>query len=150
MWTTLIHLQFEQYRTPLEAAPVHRGRLLLANVWMWILGANREGNVQINSANSRILARVTDNDARQRQEARACTTNYDFIKHFRVMRLKWLQQILCGDPSRMVVKTVDNKSYVGTRVGWVSRLWRCNQILNMEGSILLDTSKHANMRAGTV
>ena len=82
---------------------------------------------KINGANSRMLARVTGNDVRQ--EARACTTSYDVIKHIRVMRLKLLQQILCGDQSRMVFKAVEMQSN-----------------LNMEGSILMDAPNHVNLQ----
>ena len=82
---------------------------------------------KINGANSRMLARVTGNNVRQ--EARACTTSYDIIKHIRAMRLKWLQQILCGDPNRMVFKAVEMQSH-----------------LNTEGSILMDAPYHTNMQ----
>ena len=84
---------------------------------------------KINGANSRMLAPVTGNSVRQ--EARACTTSYDIIKHIRVMSLRWLQQILCGDPNRMVFKAVEMQPR-----------------MNMEGTggILMDAPNHANMQ----
>ena len=82
---------------------------------------------KINGVNSRMLARVTGNSVRQ--EARACTTSYDIIKHIHTMRLRWLQQILCGDPNRMVFKAVEMQAS-----------------MNMEGSILMDPPQHANMQ----
>ena len=74
-----------------------------------------------------MLARVTGNSVRQ--EARAYTTSYDIIKHIRAMRLRWLQQILCGDPNRMVFKAVEMQAH-----------------MNNEGSILMDAPHHANLQ----
>ena len=55
---------------------------------------------QLNGANSCMLSHITGKSIQA--EARRSTTSYDLIRHVRVMRLKWLGQILRSKQTRLV------------------------------------------------
>ena len=67
---------------------------------------------KLNNANSLMLSRVTGNPVRQ--EARAATSSHNFVRHIRLMRYKWLGEILRGDQTRLVFQAARTQYDMGT------------------------------------
>ena len=59
---------------------------------------------KLNGCNSQMLARITGRSVRE--EARSTTSSFDLVKAVRVRRLRWLGQILRGDPTKLLFATV--------------------------------------------
>ena len=59
---------------------------------------------KLNGCNSQMLVRITGRSVRE--EVRSTTSSFDLVKSVRVRRLRWLGQILRGDPTRLLFTTV--------------------------------------------
>ena len=62
---------------------------------------------KLNGCNSQMLSRITGNDVRT--ESRSATSIFDIVKHIRVYRLRWLDQIIIGNQQgRLLFKTMED------------------------------------------
>ena len=81
---------------------------------------------QINGVNNSMLDRFTGQT--RRQEARRATTNFDLVRHIRVMRLKWLGFILRQTDTRLIKQAILIQSD-----------------MNQQGNILMDAPNHIDL-----
>ena len=67
---------------------------------------------KLNGCNSQMLARITGNEVCY--ETRSTTSSFDLVKHVRIRRLRWLGQILRGDQSRLLFKSIEAQFAMNT------------------------------------
>ena len=81
---------------------------------------------RFNGCNSRMLARITGRDVQS--EARSATSSFDLVKSIRIRRLRWLGQILRGDQSRLLFKTIQQQ-----------------HVMKDPGNLFMDTPNHLSL-----
>ena len=81
---------------------------------------------KLNGCNSQMLARITGNEVCY--EARSATSSFDLVKHVRIRRLRWLGQILRGDQSRLLFKSIETQF-----------------AMNTPGNLLMDVPKNVSL-----